>query len=77
MVCSFGRWFPKKVTVTFDGTEQGMLDKLQRISGFSQEELVRKAVRQYYFGFSGGFYGRVNIDDIKTTAEVKGDEHLD
>ena len=47
MVSSFGCWFPRKSVVKFDATERGMLEKLGRITGFTEEELVRKAVRRY------------------------------
>ena len=73
MVCGFSHWLPKKTSVTFDATERGMLEKLGRITGFSEEELIRKAVRKYYFGFTDGFYGRVMVDDI-SKEEIKNHE---
>lgn len=70
MITSFGHLFPKKVVVRLDATEQGMLKKLGRITGFSEEELIRKAVRKYYFGFTDGF----NCFGVCDESEVKRDE---
>ena len=64
MVSSFGCWFPRKSVVKFDATERGMLEKLGRITGFTEEELVRKAVRRYYSCFLNGFNARVMVDEV-------------
>lgn len=63
-----GRVLPKTIKVKFDCTELGMLDKLSRVTGFSNEELVRKAVRKYFCCVTNSFYGKIMDETLKDIA---------